>query len=91
MLVLPSLITPFSAEENNIELCDVRWGSLCVYVHSGSPTDEISVETGHFHTGQVKRTRLSPSRVLFLIIIRRRAQVFFSSVSDTDRWYARTN
>lgn len=42
MLVLPSspLITPFSAEENNIELCDVRWGTLCVYVHSESSTDE---------------------------------------------------
>lgn len=42
MLVLPSspLITPFSAEENNIESCDVRWETLCVYVHSESSTDE---------------------------------------------------
>lgn len=42
MLVLPSsaLITPFSAEENNIEWCDVRSGWFCVKVHSESSADE---------------------------------------------------
>lgn len=91
MLILPSLITAFSAVEKNIESCDVRWGSLCVYVHFGSSTDEISVETENLHTGQVERTRLSLSQVLSLFIICRQAQVFFSLVSDTDRWSARTN
>lgn len=57
--VLPSspLITPFSAEENNSESCVVRWGSLCVYVHSQSSTDEISVEAEIFIRVKLKGRR----------------------------------
>lgn len=94
MLVLPSsaLITPFSAEENNIEWCDVRSAWLCVKVPSESSADERfrRKQKIFVRVKGKKRTTLSPSRVLFLFIIRRQRRYFsppFLTQIDGALWW----
>lgn len=94
MLVLPSsaLITPFSAEENNIEWCDVRSGWLCVKVHSESSADERFLRKQKIFV-QVKEKKDDTLAVWGVVSVyhSQAAQVFFSSISDTDRWCALMN
>lgn len=80
MLVLSSstLISPFSAEENNIELYDsILFVCVCVDTHRILCRWDF-VETENLHTGQVKRTILSASRLPLILFIIRRQHRYFS-------------